>query len=469
MSVVAAQDRTLPRLLAERAAAKGSGILEASRGKLRRLFCLDQGWLVFVASNLVEEQFDEFLVRSGTLLPADRAEIRMAMERENKKVVEALLEREILSRGAVQRGMEGLITTLLSSSLEWPDGAFKFTKGSPDVATETSPRLSPVRLILRHARQHPASLDAVRVRIGPPDFRPLASARADRLLDSIESNELMEYILENCDGETDVAALVKGSPADDIDTLRLLYGFLMLGAVDEASKTMGARVVKKARKKLTATEVLAVLERSKAADYYGVLGLERGASQDQVRRGYYALARRYHPDHLRTGELTAYLEAMERYFTRVTEAYNTLSSPELRREYDENLYDKTDEAGSEEQTAVLARQNFMRARELVAKRRLTEAVQFLENAIEIDQTNATYHYELGKLLSGNPRRRDDAEKHLLQARSLDPAHAETYVALGYVYARTGRTDEAETMYREALRWQPGHPEATERLKEMGLR
>lgn len=468
MSVVAAQDRTLPRLLAERAAAKGSGILEATRGKLRRIFCLDQGWLVFVASNLIEEQFDEYLVRNGTLLPSDRAEIRMAMERESKKLIEVLLEREILSRDAIQRGMEGLITTLLSSSLEWPDGTFKFTNGSPDVLTDASPRLSPVRLILGHARQYPASLDAVRVRIGPPGFRPNASTRADRLLGTLEPNAVMAYLLEKCDGETDVATLVEDSPADDIDTLRTLYGFLMLGVVNEAADKATSRVVTKAAKALTEAEVLAVLERAKAPDYYGVLGLERGASPDQIRNGYYALARRYHPDHLRAGDLTAYRDAMEKYFTRVTEAYNTLSSPDLRREYDEGLYEKKDDAAAEEQTSVLARQNFMRARELISKKKLAEAVKFLENAVGLDPGNATYRREIGRLLAGNPRRRDEAERYLLQAKDLDPSNVETYVALGQVYARTGRPRVAEQMYREALRWQPDHPEAKELLREMGL-
>ena len=160
---------------------------------------------------------------------------------------------------------------------------------------------------------------------------------------------------------------------------------------------------------------------------------------------------------------------MESYFTRVTEAYNTLSNPNLRREYDKGVYDKKDLGSTAEQTAVLARQNFMRARELISKKRLTEAVQFLENAIEIDATNPTYHLELGKLLSGNPRRRDEAEKHLLQAKRLDPANAEAYVGLGQTYAKMGRTHEAELMYREALRWKPGHIEAKEALEEMGLK
>ena len=41
-----------------------SGIVTAQRGKLKRLFCLRSGHLVFAASNLIEEQFDEVLLRA---------------------------------------------------------------------------------------------------------------------------------------------------------------------------------------------------------------------------------------------------------------------------------------------------------------------------------------------------------------------------------------------------------------------
>ena len=44
--------------------------------------------------------------------------------------------------------------------------------------------------------------------------------------------------------------------------------------------------------------------------------------------------------------------------------------------------------------------------------------------------------------------------------------AEGYLALGDLYAKTGRDDEAEQMYKEVLRWEPGHLEATDHLKEL---
>src|SRR5918996_5504666 len=64
------------------------------------------------------------------------------------------------------------------------------------------------------------------------------------------------------------------------------------------------------------------------AEYYGVLGVERGASDDDVKKAYRKLAMTYHPD--RNGGSK---EAEER-FKEITEAYDVLRDPQKRAMYD---------------------------------------------------------------------------------------------------------------------------------------
>ena len=63
-------------------------------------------------------------------------------------------------------------------------------------------------------------------------------------------------------------------------------------------------------------------------DYYVILGLEPGASPAEIKRAYRRLARRYHPG-INPGD-----RAAEVMFGRISEAYDTLSDPERRRQYD---------------------------------------------------------------------------------------------------------------------------------------
>src|SRR5262249_32797840 len=64
-------------------------------------------------------------------------------------------------------------------------------------------------------------------------------------------------------------------------------------------------------------------------DYYRTLGVERNASQDDIRKAYRKLARKYHPD-INPGNKEA-----ENKFKELSVAYDVLSDAEKRKLYDE--------------------------------------------------------------------------------------------------------------------------------------
>jgi molecular chaperone DnaJ len=63
-------------------------------------------------------------------------------------------------------------------------------------------------------------------------------------------------------------------------------------------------------------------------DFYILLGIERGASLNDIKRAYKRLARRFHPD-INPGDRAAAAQ-----FRQIAEAYETLSDPDRRRRYD---------------------------------------------------------------------------------------------------------------------------------------
>ncbi|NXV82718.1 DNJ6B protein, partial [Atlantisia rogersi] len=67
-------------------------------------------------------------------------------------------------------------------------------------------------------------------------------------------------------------------------------------------------------------------------DYYKVLGLQRNASQDDVKKSYRKLAFKWHPD-----KNPGNKEEAEKKFKAVAEAYEVLSDPQKRSRYDRSV------------------------------------------------------------------------------------------------------------------------------------
>lgn len=63
-------------------------------------------------------------------------------------------------------------------------------------------------------------------------------------------------------------------------------------------------------------------------DYYEVLGLQKGASQDEIKRAYRQLAKKYHPDINKE-------PGAEEKFKEINEAYDTLSDEQKKARYDQ--------------------------------------------------------------------------------------------------------------------------------------
>ncbi|NWI35609.1 DNJB8 protein, partial [Picathartes gymnocephalus] len=67
-------------------------------------------------------------------------------------------------------------------------------------------------------------------------------------------------------------------------------------------------------------------------DYYKVLGLQKNASQDDIKKSYHKLALKWHPDKNPKNK-----EEAEKKFKEIVEAYEILSDPQKRSLYDKSV------------------------------------------------------------------------------------------------------------------------------------
>jgi Flp pilus assembly protein TadD len=462
VSTAAAVGLDLGSRLVGCAVAGQSGIITAARGKLKRLFCVDAGILCWATSNVIEEQLGERLVARGLLAPELLAATRARCAEEGGKPARRLLDDGAVDEVTLRETLEILVRDLLWSTLDWPDGDVQFDQGTPDLTDEITVRLDPGILLFNYAMNRPRTVDDLRARVGAVGARLVVAETQRSRATGLSPAEVVAYLVGRADGTRNVNELVQSSPATPETTWRALWGLCLAGIL--AAPARGTLE----SEGFTRDEIVARFARIEGADHYSVLDLSPLATRDQIREAYYVLARRLHPDRFRSGPMADLRPRIEIYFTRVTEAYNTLFDTLSRRDYDQQRAG-TSEAPTVQVTQsaeTLARQNYVRAKDLIRRGRYAEAVTCLENAVKLAPRQASYHLDLGRLTADNPRLRARAEQHLRQATDIDPTCIDAYLALGELYIKTRRKNQAAHMFAEVLRWEPHHHEAKSKLAEL---
>jgi curved DNA-binding protein CbpA len=214
-------------------------------------------------------------------------------------------------------------------------------------------------------------------------------------------------------------------------------------------------------------EVFATLS---SKNYYQILHVNHNADKEVIKRAYFKLVKRYHPDNYQGVALIDVIKDVQAIFIQITRAYDTLSIEATRNAYDHSLKENAiAQPSSEEQ---LAQAFFSRAATAYANNDLQSAVYLLEESIRLfpeSPSKYTVYLRYGQILSRIPGKLREAVEAFHKSATLDLAQSEPHVELGLAYVKTNLTDKAIASFKDALKREPENKTAREELTRLNAK
>jgi curved DNA-binding protein CbpA len=213
-------------------------------------------------------------------------------------------------------------------------------------------------------------------------------------------------------------------------------------------------------------ELKRLLELAEEGTYYQLLSVTTDSTAGEIKKSFYSLARKFHPDHhMSRGEL---VKSLQELMEVVTLAYKTLTDDEKRAAYDKKLAVSgafSLNRGTTEWRETLE-ECFTRATECLRARNFVGSVIWLRKCVDIAPNDAKYHAALARSLGTVAQYHNEAVKHFETAIEIDPWNVKNHLHFAELCEEMHLFTRARDLYSKILDVDPTHVKARDRLDEL---
>jgi tetratricopeptide (TPR) repeat protein len=468
---------TVPWLFKALHAAKKTGTAVFTRDAAIKKVYVAAGEVVFASSSLNEDRLGEWLVRAGTITRQQRDESAELVSPSGKKHGTILVEQGVITPRELVDGVKFQVRQIIISLFSWRSGLYAFDEG-PLPARDIIPlKMSTGNLIIEGLR----GLEWQVIRASLPPLTTIIRPAADpsHLFQQADLEQDHQTVLLLMDGKKSIEEICALAEIGDFNTLKAVYVLLalrmaekgelktkeeMMFAREAVRETIAARGRKPAKpdpeQPATREALQDAYDRMDRQDLYELLGVGRSATPQEIKKAYFSLAMRYHPDRHFSADMSVMKEKLEALFDAIHDAYTTLADPEKRAQFDRDLARgapkrRTERARAEQpDNRALAEAQFNEGMKLFNAGDFWSAEEAFQWATHLDPGNAEYVFRRGLNLSRMPRRGHDAEESLARAVVMEPSNIGYYLELGKLYGRLGLKAKALAVYQDALKQDP---------------
>jgi curved DNA-binding protein CbpA len=445
-----------------------TGIFEIIKGPVHKKIYIKNGDMVFAVSNEDEDRLGEFLLRIGKINLDQYIQSVNILKKTGQRQGTVLVELGFLTPSDLVWAVQNQVEEIILSLFQWEDAVFLFREGPLPTAEVITLRISTANIIY-HGIKTIASQARIKNALPPLDIILHYSPDPMNLFQDINLDKVDKDISSLIDGKSSIEKILSISPLDNFNTMKTLYALFstrMIEIQDEG--VIEDEIHEKIFKDYATDRDSAFIERVENLykqiehmNFYDMLGIEKRASHDIIKKSYYKSAKEFHPDRhfsLPSKELKDKLNII---FSKITEAYRILSDARMRSDYDQRL--SNGNAQVEKSNVEIAKTKFKEGVDAFREKSFHEAVEFFGQASYLDSSNANYYFHMGIALEKEKRYRD-AEKAYRQALKLDPFNADYLAQLGLVYLKLDLPLRAKSSFETALKYNPSSKKAMEGLQ-----
>jgi len=195
-------------------------------------------------------------------------------------------------------------------------------------------------------------------------------------------------------------------------------------------------------------------------NYYDVLGVDRSASEQEIREHFRKLARENHPDRYKGTDKAE----SERKFQTLTEAVNVLTNPTRRKQHDAELSSGVSKTSAD--FGQVAKVYLAKGVKAFKEGDVRAAYENFDMAVKHNPNDAKAFHYLALAASRIPAYARQAVQAIETAVQRDPVNAVFLKDAGLICKRAGMVAKAERYLNEALKWDPTSLEIQNALADL---
>ena len=470
-----------PQLLHNLYTLQATGLLHLQRETVKKVVYLRDGYPIFIRSNLLRECLGQMLVTEGEISSETCEEALQKARQDNRMLGTVLMELGLLTPHQLHEALHRQVRRKLLEIFSWPEGNYRFIQARCFKKGVTAIDLCPATLILEGIRRHHSEAqiqallqphrDRFLVRSENPHFR----------YQGMELSPRDTRLFEQCRGEMTLEQILNLHPLTRRETESMLAALLVSEMVESRNEPVEAtesieesEPFESPESRQLREDFLKDYQRMMTQDYFALLAVERQTSGEEVRKAYFRMVKKHHPDRYFSEFLSPDLrQKVNALFQRIGEAYSVLANPARREQYLAGLDENAREKGPDVEHILQAETAFQKGTVLLRMKSYAEAASTLAWAVKLSPEEPEYltHYAwaLFKAAPEQPGNVTEARSLLVRSADLNPKLYLTHLYLGYLNKEAGLEKAAEKAFELAIQCNPNCTEALRELRLLNLR